>query len=104
MVTSMYGTLDGLSMVWDFAHSFDFLALQIFAKGINMLYKASLFSLLRVRSNLHLEEWSIDLIMLSKIGVEMSTNNVHLSQFKIQGHLQNRVNDGVSKLISKKNP
>ena len=43
-------------------------------------------------SNSHLEEWSMDNNMVSKIWVGMSTTNIHLQvvlQFKIQSHLQN---------------
>ena len=40
--------------------------------------------------NLHLKEWSMDNNMVSKIWVEMWTDNIHLCQFKIQSHLQKR--------------
>ena len=37
-----------------------------------------------------LEEWSMDNNMVSKIGVGMTTINIHLLQFKILSHLQKR--------------
>ena len=45
----------------------------------------------------------MDPIVVSKIGVGISTINIHLPQFKIQGYLQNEdSNAGVSKQISMK--
>ena len=59
-----------------------------FAKSVNLLCMASLWRVLLRKRKLHIIEWSTDTIMVSKIWVGMSFNNIHLLKFKIQGHLQ----------------
>ena len=54
----------------------------------NVVAGSSLVCVIFYTFNLHLEEWAMKVIMVSKIWVGMSTNNIHLLQFKIQGHVQ----------------
>ena len=66
----------------------------------------SYFVNVNLQFNLHLEGWSMDKNMVSKIRIGMSSTNIHLFQFKIQSHLQKRwlwmPVPGASKLIPKK--
>ena len=62
--------------------------LQNCAKCINLPCKTSLWCVLLRKRPIYSDivEWPMDSIMVSQI--EMSTNNIHLLQFNIQGHLQ----------------
>ena len=63
----------------NFARSFYFHCLSNFAKNINLSCRVSLW----FEFNLHLEGWSMDNNMVSKIGVVMSSTKICLLQFKI---------------------
>ena len=67
----------------EFAHSFDFHCLTNFTKGIHCAR-----FLFGVRYYVNVQFTPRRAIDGSHYGDGMSTNNIHLLQFKIQGHLQ----------------
>ena len=53
------------------------------AKNINLSLMVSLWQVIMLTFNLHLEEWSMDSNIVSNIWLGMSTTSIHLLKFKI---------------------